>query len=178
MMLLDSKEANQHPCRFYFVVFGHHMVFLWSLITPHNLELHFDYCCKVNLALSSCKNKRLFYQNKKLTCLQNAQSFVPTPSIFSSSFGRQVDTSLPLLRRHFRKIQHGGRNDDIDGMALVAGMGVGVLLLLIFWTLGIVGCVALSRAEGPQKWVRYDLKMLNVKIVILIASSCCQHSIQ
>lgn len=30
-------------------------------------------------------------------------------------------------------------------------MGVGVLLLLIFWTLGIVGCVALSRAEGPQK---------------------------
>ena len=83
--------------------------------------------------------------------MQNAQSFVPTPSIFSSSFGRQVDTSLPLLRLHFRKIQHGGRNDDIDGMALVAGMGVGVLLLLIFWTLGIVGCVALSRAEGPQK---------------------------
>ncbi|KAM7450907.1 hypothetical protein ABFA07_001311 [Porites harrisoni] len=36
-------------------------------------------------------------------------------------------------------------------MALVAGMGVGVLLLLIFWTLGIVGCVALSRAEGPLK---------------------------
>lgn len=72
-------------------------------------------------------------------------------NIFSSAFGREVDTSLSLLRWHFRKIRHGGRNDDIDGMALVAGMGVGVLLLLIFWTLGIVGCVALSRAEGPLK---------------------------
>lgn len=36
-------------------------------------------------------------------------------------------------------------------MALVAGMGVGVLLVLVFWTLGIIGCVALSRTSGPLK---------------------------
>ena len=60
--------------------------------------------------------------------------------------------------------QHGGKklinivcNNDFvcvyvsDNMVVVAGMGLGVLLVLIFWSLGIIGCVVLSRASGGLK---------------------------
>ena len=74
------------------------------------------------------------------------------------------DTFQTAYMHHIIIIQHGGKklinivcNNDFvcvyvsDNMAVVAGMGLGVLLVLIFWALGIIGCVVLSRASGGLK---------------------------
>ncbi|XP_020614537.1 transmembrane protein 218-like [Orbicella faveolata] len=53
-------------------------------------------------------------------------------------------------------------------MTLVAGMGLGVLLVLIFWTLGIIGCVALSRTSGPLKNAVVGIFFLLVLLTLIL----------
>ncbi|PFX26798.1 transmembrane protein 218-like [Stylophora pistillata] len=53
-------------------------------------------------------------------------------------------------------------------MAVVAGMGLGVLLVLIFWSLGIIGCVVLSRASGGLKNSVVGIFFLLVLLTVIL----------
>ena len=104
-----------------------------------------------------------FAKNKAETFLRSPETPLPGPSIRAQACASTMVTLHWFLHDAPWRIQHGGKVFESNrvnsgtfdllftNMALVAGMGLGVLLLLIFWTIGIVGCVALSRAEGPLK---------------------------
>ncbi|XP_027059755.1 transmembrane protein 218-like [Pocillopora damicornis] len=53
-------------------------------------------------------------------------------------------------------------------MTVVAGMGLGVLLVLIFWSLGIIGCVVLSRASGGLKNAVVGIFFLLVLLTVIL----------
>lgn len=53
-------------------------------------------------------------------------------------------------------------------MALVLGIGVGLFVLILLWVLGILGCVALSRATGPLKNAVFGIGVLLIVATVIL----------
>ncbi|KXJ25226.1 transmembrane protein 218 [Exaiptasia diaphana] len=53
-------------------------------------------------------------------------------------------------------------------MALVLGVGVGLFVLIFLWVLGIIGCVALSRATGGLKNAVFGIGVLLIIITVIM----------
>ncbi|XP_048588831.1 transmembrane protein 218 [Nematostella vectensis] len=53
-------------------------------------------------------------------------------------------------------------------MALVLGVGVGLFVLVLLWVLGILGCVAFSRATGGLKNAVFGIGVLLIVVTLVM----------